>query len=157
MFLKSMTLKKKLFFENRFWKQFCTQKITFWFNLPRKMCKFCQLRAILKNTSMQKIFSLKCMIWNVNFFLKSLILKEKSFCKKHDFELKIFLRVRFWIEKNTTRHILIWQFYNVSDFLSTFWTRVRFYIEYFTCQILSVLLLQFAKVFMCSSKQGTFR
>ena len=40
-------------------------------------------------------------------------------------------------------------FVNMSDFESTFWTRVRFWTKFFaTCRILSVLYLQFAN-FSC--------
>ena len=35
-------------------KKICTQKITFCFNLPRKMCKFCVLRAYLKSMILKK-------------------------------------------------------------------------------------------------------
>ena len=74
---KSTILKTKIFFKGRF----AHKKITFWFKLPSKMRKFCVLRAILKNTILRKMFSLKTMILNVKIFLKSMILKEKVFVK----------------------------------------------------------------------------
>ena len=59
-----MILKKKLFLKSTILKKICTQKITFCLILPRKMRKFCVLRA----------------------FSKSMILKKENFFKKHDFE-----------------------------------------------------------------------
>ena len=67
-----MILKKKIFLKSTILKRICTQKITFCFNLPRKMRKFCVLRA-----------SLRRMILMKNFFLK------------HDFEEKKFFKARF--------------------------------------------------------------
>ena len=61
----------------------------------------------------------------------------ERFCKKHDFELKVLLRVRFWIRENTTRQFSIWIIYNLSDFECT---------SFAVCQ-----------VFLYSSKQSTFR
>ena len=61
-----MILKKNIFLKRTILKKLCTQKITFGLNLPRKMLRFCVLRA----------------------YLKSMILKKKCFFKKHDFEEK---------------------------------------------------------------------
>ena len=57
------------------------------------------------------------------FTLKRQIFHFPCFFEKHDFELKVFLRVTFWIEKSTTRHVLNlkegtphvldWKIYNV--------------------------------------------
>ena len=126
-------MKKKLFLKSRFWKKFCTEKITFWFNLPRKIRKLCVLRAFLKSTILKKKFFLKSMILNVKFSLKSLILNEKVFVKSMILNLKFFLlsdfestflkRVRFWVKNFTTCQILNqisnWICYNVSDFECT--------------------------------------
>ena len=64
-----MILKKNNFLKSMILQKVCTQKITFCFNLPRKMRKFCVLRA----------------------YLRSLILKKTFFLKKHDFEEENFL------------------------------------------------------------------
>ena len=106
-FLKSTTLKKKLILKSRVSKKFCTQKITFWFNLPRKMSKFCVLRAILKITNLKKETSLESMILNIKLFALS------------DFELKFSQRVRFLFNFLNTRHIFNWLFYRASDFECT--------------------------------------
>ena len=60
----------------------------------------------------------------------------------------IFCLFRFWY-----KIFRLFRFWNkiskVSDFKTNFWTRVRFWIEYFTAhQVLSVLLLQLAR-FLC--------
>ena len=70
-----MILKKKLFLKSTILKNICTQKITFWLILPRKISKFCVFRALLKSMILKK-----------KTFLKSTILKKKIFLKKHDFE-----------------------------------------------------------------------
>ena len=67
-----MALKKNIFLKSTILKNLCTQKITFGFNLPRKMRK---LRAYLKSMILRK-----------KVFLKNTILREKNFYKKHDFE-----------------------------------------------------------------------
>ena len=89
--LKSMILKKNNFSESTilkfFWKKstilkkICSQKITFCFNLPRKMRKFYVLRAYLDSTILKKKEFLKSMILKKNFFLKSMILNEIVFVK----------------------------------------------------------------------------
>ena len=88
------------------------------------------------------------MILNESFFLKSIIIVAwESFCKKHDFELKVFRHVRFRIKFFPTSKILNQNFYNVSDFKKSCLQRFRFRIEYFIArQILSVLFSQFAKI-----------
>ena len=48
------------------------------------------------------------------------------FLKKHDFESKISLCVRFSIEKNTSNQIFKQIFYNASDFEWKILQRVRF-------------------------------
>ena len=74
-FFESTILKKKLFLKSTILIKICTQKITFWFNLPRKMRKFCILRTFLKSMIlMKKIVS------------KEHAFEEKTFSKKHDFE-----------------------------------------------------------------------
>ena len=93
---KKQILKKKL----------CTQKITLWFNLPRKMRKRYVLRGLLKSTILKKKFSLKSTILNIKFSSKKHNFEWKSFCKKNDFELKFFRLVRFRINFFTTRQIL---------------------------------------------------
>ena len=55
-------------FKKQILKKFCTQKITFWLNLPRKKRNFCILRAIFKKHDSE----------------------EKQIFKKHDFEGKNF-------------------------------------------------------------------
>ena len=57
------------------------------------------------------------------------ILHLSWFFKKFDFVLKIPLRGRFWIEKNTTRQILNWRKHNPSDFELKKIQHVRFWIE----------------------------
>ena len=129
--LKSTILRKKLFLKSRFWKKFCTQKITSSFLLPHKLRKFCVLRALLKSTILKKKFFLKSMIlkkkniFKKHNFEEKIIFKKhdfewKSFCKKHDFDIKFFRLVRFWIKLFTTFQILNENFYNVSDFESIF-------------------------------------
>ena len=53
---KKHDFEEKNNFEKRIVKKFCTQKITFLFNLPRKMRKSCVLRAILKVTILKNFF-----------------------------------------------------------------------------------------------------
>ena len=123
-FLKSMILNKKillkstilenLFLKRRFKKNLHT-KISFWFNLPRKIRKFCVLRAILKSTILKKNFFLRSMILNVIFFLKSMILN--------------------------------WNFFVLSDSNQLFDNPLDFECTSFAVR----------QIFMCSSKQGTFR
>ena len=50
------------------------------------------------------------------YSVKTTYLAFLCFFKKHDFVMKISLRVRFWIEKNTKRQILNWKKDNASDF-----------------------------------------
>ena len=63
----------------------CTEKITFWFNLLRKMRKFCVLGALLKSKDLKKKLLLKSMVLNEKVFVKSMIFK-KSFFLLSDFE-----------------------------------------------------------------------
>ena len=84
------------------------------------MCKFCRLRAILKSTILRKTFFFYRHDFECKYFSKKQDFEWKILCRKHDFELKTLLRVRFWTEENEKRQILIWKFYNLSDFLSTF-------------------------------------
>ena len=53
-FLKSTILKEKLFLKSTNLKKILHTKTTFRFNLPRKMRKFCVLRAYLKGTILNK-------------------------------------------------------------------------------------------------------
>ena len=71
----------KIFFSKAGFEKFAHKKITFWFNLPRKMCKFWRLRAILQRMILEKNVFLKGMILNVKFFLKSMILNGNVFVK----------------------------------------------------------------------------
>ena len=100
-----MIPKKKYIFKKHDFEGVCTQKITFWFNLPRKMRQFCVLRAPLKSTILKKKLFLKkhgfeekkiskSMILNEKVFVKSVIL-NKNFFVSSDFESKLFRRVRF--------------------------------------------------------------
>ena len=73
-FTTRQILKKNKFSKSTILKKNCTQKITFCLILPRKMRRFCVLRALLKSTILKK-----------TFFLKSTVLKKK-FSKKLDFE-----------------------------------------------------------------------
>ena len=50
------------------------------------------------------------------YFAKTTHFAFLSFFRKHDLELKISLRVRIWIEKDTTCQILEQNFHNASDF-----------------------------------------
>ena len=98
-----------------------TKRIMFWFISPRKMRKFCVLRALVKSTISKKIFFLKSMIMNKIFFLKSMILNKKIFVKRMILDRKIFVS---------------------SDFVSTFLQRVRFGIKnIITSQILKRKIL----------------
>ena len=123
-FFKNTILKKKLILKSSLLKKFCTQRITFWFNLPRKMRKFWVLRAILKSTILKKKNFLEGMILNVIFFLKSMILIEKFFVESFildetffssDFELNILQRVRL--------SVLLLQF---AKFSCVHWNKARF-------------------------------
>ena len=101
-----MILKKnKYFWQVGFEKVFAHEKITFWFNLPRKMRKFRVLNAIIKSTFLKKINLLKASLW-MKIILDCMSLNEKVFVKKLDFELKNFRLVRFRINFFTTRQIL---------------------------------------------------
>ena len=51
---KKHDFEETIILKGRFWKNFCTQNITFWFILPGKMRKSCVLRAILKSTILKK-------------------------------------------------------------------------------------------------------
>ena len=156
-FLKSTILKKKIFLQSRYWKVYCTQKITFWFILPRKMRKFCVFRAILKNTILKKKNILKSMILNKKLFLKSMILNKK-FLWKAWFSINFFSSCRILDQNFFVLSDFESNFYNASDFKSTFWTRVRFWLKFFTArQILSVLLLQFGKFSCVHQNMSRFR
>ena len=61
-FLKRMLLKKNYFWKAGFEKKFCTQKLSFWLNLHRKLRNFCILSAILRSTLSNKKNFLKSMI-----------------------------------------------------------------------------------------------
>ena len=75
------------------------------------------------------------------------ILHFSCFFEKHDFELKVSVRDRFWISKNTTRQVLNIKKYEASYFEFKKKQRVWFWVKKFTkCQILSVILLYFAKI-----------
>ena len=80
----------------------CTKKITFWFNLPRKMRKLCVLRAISKSTILKT--KLESMILKKKVFVKRMISNEKIFILS-DFESILFRRVRFQINFSITRQI----------------------------------------------------
>ena len=54
-----------------------------------------------------------------------MILKN-FFCEKHDFQLEFFGLVRFWIKIFSPCQILNQNFFDLSDFESTFLQRVRF-------------------------------
>ena len=157
-FLKSTCLKKiKLFLKGSFWKNFCTQKITFSLSWPCKMRKFCDSHAILKSTIFKKTAFLKSVILKVKLFLTRMILNELVFVKSmisneffsschilnafffalSEFELKFWQRVRFQMNFSSTRQILNWVFYSASDFECT---------SIAVCQVL-----------MCSIKEGSFR
>ena len=109
-------MKKKLFSKSTILKKNCTKKITFCLILPRKMRKFCFLRAYSKSTILKKKLNLKSTISKKNFFSKKHDFERKSFCKKRDFAnfffvLSVFVstfsqRVRFGIKNITTRQIL---------------------------------------------------
>ena len=103
--LKSLILKKKLFLKSTILKKTCIQKIKFWFSLPRKMRKFCVLRALLKCTILKKTKILQNTISKKKSFLKSMILSEKNFVSS-DFVSSFLQRVRFGIKNKTTRQIL---------------------------------------------------
>ena len=105
-------LKKNLFLNSTILKKICTQKSTFWLNLPRKIRKLCVLREVLKSTiSMKKKF-LKSMILKKKHFLKSMIFNKKVFVKSMVF-------IFFW-------QILYQLFYNASDLELKILQRVRF-------------------------------
>ena len=62
--------------------------------------------------------------------------------KKHDFELKNSLRVRFWIEKKTTRQILFEKKkYNASDFEIKIFRLVWFWNKEF--RLFQILIINF--------------
>ena len=71
-----MILKKKLFLKSPILKKICTQKITFCLILPRKMRKFCVLRAFLESMILKKKILLKSTILMKKIFLKSTILNK---------------------------------------------------------------------------------
>ena len=130
-FFKKHDFEEEIFFKSRFLKKFCIQKITFWFILPRKMRKFWVLRAYLQSTILKKVF-LNSMILKKKVFLKSIILNKKFLVKSMILNRKIFV---------------------LSNFVSKFLQRVRFWLEYYTArQILCVLLLLFAKCHMFIKK-----
>ena len=101
---KNHDFEEKFFSKSRFWKKFCTQKITFWFYLHRKMWKLCSLRAILKSTTLEK-----------KIFSEKHEFQWKTFCKKHDFETKNFRPVSFW-NKNFSSCQMLNQLFHASDF-----------------------------------------
>ena len=84
----------------------------------------------------ENVFAFKKSRFGSFYSLKTTYLAFFVLFKKHDFALKISLRVRFWIEKkqrvkiwiekNTTHQILKWKKYNASDFVLTFFRLVRF-------------------------------
>ena len=80
----------------------CTQKITFWLNLPRKVDEYCIFCALLKSTLLTQKISL-----NSRFLLK------------------ILHRVRFWIEIFKTCIILKQKFLQHVRFWIKFLKRVR--------------------------------
>ena len=99
---------KKYFLQARFWKNnyfvkswfskiFCTQKNHVWFNLPRKMRKFCVLLVILKSTILKNFFFSKITILIEKLFVKSMILDDDFFVLS-DCEQELFRHVRFWIK-----------------------------------------------------------
>ena len=105
--------------------------------LNKKNCEKHDLQLIF--------FRLVC-FW-INFFSPCQILNQIFFCL-----------VRFRVNFFTTRQILNHFFEHASDFKSTFWTRVSFWLEYFTArQILSVLLLQFGEFSCVDHNMSRFR
>ena len=75
-----MILKKNIFLKSTIFKKLCTQKITFCLISPRKMRRFCVLRAYLKSMILKK-----------KVFFKKHDFEEKNIFKKHDFDKKFFV------------------------------------------------------------------
>ena len=151
---KTVLLKfKKHFFEDKNFlkkkilKKNCTQKITFWFNLPHKMPKCCVLRAFSKSTILNNELFPKSMILNEEIFVRKTIFRNKNFFQLSSFDIKIFRLVWLWSKIFATCQILDQPFKHASDFESN-----NFSASDFECTPIVV-----CQVFMCSSKQGTFR
>ena len=110
-FSKSTILKKKLILKRTILKKNCTQKITLCLILPRKMRKFCVLRAYIKSTILKKKLILESTFSKKKFFLKCMILNAI-----------IFVKSVIWNKIFSCCQILNNNFFVVSDFESTFFT-----------------------------------
>ena len=88
------------------------------------------------------VLSEKAWFWIETFLPCQVLNWKRTTCRILNYKKQ---RVIIWNQKNSRRQILRWNFYKVSDLRLTCWTGVRFWIENFTtCQLLSVLNLQFA-------------
>ena len=95
-FLKNTFLVKKNIFKKRI-LNFCIQKITFSFILPRKMHFFYRLRAVLKSTISKKMYYGKGMVYQKKNSFREHDFEELIIFKEHGFERKKFLwKVWFW-------------------------------------------------------------
>ena len=73
----------------------------------------------------------KKLFFDVGSTLIKIQRKSEKTIWKADFEYKFLQRVKFQSKNNTTRQILIWKFYNASDFNLKKLQQVRFWIKIF--------------------------